>query len=62
MDAKSGYFYPVTSQDRAHFFTSVPGLITRVQFNLAMITVHLTELRETAAGHFEAVGQTNWTP
>ena len=43
---------------------SVSSLITCVQLNLAMITVHFW-LCQTAARHFEAslhVGRTNWTP
>ena len=43
---------------------SVSSLITCVQLNLAMITVHFW-LCQTAARHFEDslhVGRTNWTP
>ena len=45
-------------------WTSVSSLITCLQFNLAMITIHFNYARQTVGRHFEAsfhVGRTNWT-
>ena len=46
MDDKSGYFLSSgVTRSSPVLFTSVPGLITCVQLNLAMITVHLNYVK-----------------
>ena len=74
MDGKSRYIYFFSSSHtrwcRAQCFrlftskTSVSSLITRVQLNLAIITVHFNYAKRWR-GHSQAsfdVGRTNWTP